>query len=46
VFALIPVQAIVTQHLQTFQEFPRRQPRGALSIEQAMEKFMNQRSGN
>jgi arylsulfatase len=36
-------QAIVTQHLRTFQEFPPRQRPGTFSIDQVMEKLMNPR---
>jgi arylsulfatase A-like enzyme len=46
VFVLVPAQAIVAQHLQTFQEFPPRQKPGSFSIDQAMEKLMNQKSNN
>ena len=46
VFVLVPAQAIVAQHLQTFQEFPPRQKPGSFSIDQAMEKLMNQKSSN
>src|SRR5438876_11540193 len=43
IFVLVPAQAIVAQHLQTFQEFPPRQKPGSFSIDQAMEKLMNQK---
>jgi hypothetical protein len=46
VFVLVPAQAIVAKHLQTFQEFPPRQKPGSFSIDQAMEKLMNQKSNN
>ena len=46
VFVLVPAQAIVAQHLQTFQEFPPRQKPGSFSIDQAMEKLMNQKGNN
>ena len=46
VFVLVPAQAIVAQHLQTFQEFPPRQKPGSFSIDQAMEKLMNQKSSD
>jgi arylsulfatase len=46
VFVLVPAQTIVAQHLQTFQEFPPRQKPGSFSIDQAMEKLMNQKSSN
>jgi arylsulfatase len=41
VFVLVPAQAIVAQHLKTFQEFPPRQRPGSFSIDQAMEKLVN-----
>jgi arylsulfatase A-like enzyme len=40
-FVLVPAQAIVGEHLATFQEFPPRQKPGSFSIDQAMEKLMN-----
>ena len=43
-FVLVPAQAIVAQHIQTFQEFPPRQRPGTFSIDQAMEKLMNRGS--
>jgi arylsulfatase A-like enzyme len=46
VFVLAPAQAIVAQHIQTFQEFPPRQRPGTFSIDQAMEKLMNQKGSN
>jgi hypothetical protein len=39
-------KAIVGQLLQAFQEFPPRQKPGSFSIDQAMEKLMNQKSSN
>jgi hypothetical protein len=45
-FVLVPAQAIVAEHLTTFQEFPPRQRPGSFSIDQAMEKLMNQPSNN
>jgi arylsulfatase len=45
-FVLVPAQAIVGQHLSTFQEFPPRQKPGSFSVDQAMEKLMNQKSNN
>jgi hypothetical protein len=45
-FVLVPAQAIVGGHLATFQEFPPRQRPGSFSIDQAMEKLMNQPSNN
>ena len=38
-FVLVPAQAIVAQHLATFQEFPPRQKPGSFSVDQAMEKL-------
>ena len=43
---LVPAQAIVGQHLATFQEFPPRQKPGSFSVDQAMEKLMQQKAGN
>jgi hypothetical protein len=43
---LVPAQAIVGQHLSTFQEFPPRQKPGSFSVDQAMEKLMNQKTNN
>jgi arylsulfatase len=45
-FVLVPAQAIVAQHIATFQEFPPRQRPGTFSIDQAMEKLTNQKSSN
>ena len=45
-FVLVPAQAIVGQHLATFQEFPPRQKPGSFSVDQAMEKLTEQTSGN
>ena len=39
-FVLVPAQAIVGQHLATFQEFPPRQKPGSFSVDQAMELMM------
>ena len=46
VFVIVPAQAIVGRHLATFQEFPPRQKPGSFSVDQAMEKLMNQKSNN
>jgi hypothetical protein len=35
-FLFVPAQAIVAQHLATFQEFPPRQRPGSFSIQQVM----------
>ena len=40
-FVLVPAQAIVAQHLASFQEFPPRQKPGSFSVDQAMEKLRN-----
>ena len=46
VFLFVPAQAIVAQHLQSFQQFPPRQRPGTFSIQQAMEKLINPPSTN
>ena len=38
-FVLVPAQAIVAQHIQTFKEFPPRQQPGSFSVEQVMKKL-------
>ena len=40
-FVLVPAQAVVGQHLMSFQQFPPRQRPGSFSVEQAMEKLRN-----
>jgi hypothetical protein len=45
-FVLVPAQAIVGQHLATFQEFPPRQKPGSFSVDQAMDLMMKQKSNN
>ena len=45
-FLLVPAQVIVAQHLSTFQEFPPRQKPGSFSVDQAMEKLLEQTGGN
>ena len=45
-FVLVPAQAIVGQHLMSFQQFPPRQRPGIFSVEQAMEKLRNPPSSN
>jgi hypothetical protein len=42
VFVLVPAQAIVARHLQSFREFPPRQRPGSFSVDQAMELLMKQ----
>ena len=38
-FVLVPAQALVGQHIASFQQFPPRQRPGSFSVEQAMEKL-------
>lgn len=45
-FVLVPAQALVAQHLQSFQQFPPRQRPGSFSVEQAMEKLRLPPSSN
>src|SRR5438132_846369 len=45
-FVLVPAQAIVAQHLQSFQEFPPRQKPGSFSVNEAMELLMKQKGSN
>jgi len=45
-FVLVPAQAIVGQHLMSFQQFPPRQRPGSFGVEQAMEKLRNPPSSN
>ena len=45
-FVLVPVQALVAQHLESFQQFPPRQRPGSFSVEQAIEKLRNLPSSN
>ena len=45
-FVLVPAQAIVGQHLTSFQQFPPRQKPGSFGVEQAMEKLRNPPSSN
>ena len=45
-FVLVPAQAIVGQHLMSFQQFPPRQRPGSFSVEQAMEKLRTPPSSN
>ena len=46
IFVLVPAQAIVAQHLATFQEFPPRQKPGSFSVDQALQKLSNQEGSN
>jgi arylsulfatase len=41
-FLFIPAQAIVSEYLQTFKEFPPRQRAASFSIDQALEKARQQ----
>ena len=45
-FVLVPAQALVAQHLESFKQFPPRQKPGSFSVEQAMEKLRNPPSSN
>ncbi len=45
-FVLVPAQAMVAQHLASFQQFPPRQRPGSFSVERAMEKLRALPSGN
>src|SRR5262249_3811439 len=45
-FVLVPAQALVAQHIQSYQEFPPRQRPGSFSVEQAMEKLRLPPSSN
>ena len=44
-FLLVPAQAIVSEFLKTFQEFPPRAKSASFSIDQAMEKLMPKDTG-
>ena len=46
IFVLVPAQSIVGKFLVTFQEFPPRQKPGSFSVDQALEKMMNQKGNN
>ena len=45
-FVFLPAQAIVAQHIRSFQEFPPRQRPGSFSVNQAMEMLMKQKGSN
>jgi arylsulfatase len=45
-FVLVPAQAIVARHIQSFKEFPPRQRPGSFSVEQVLEKLTSQKSNN
>jgi arylsulfatase len=44
-FALVPAQAFVARHLETYKEFPPRQKPGSFSLDQVLEK-LQQGGGN
>ena len=46
IFVLVPAQAMVGQFLATFREYPPRQKPGSFSVDQALEKMMNQKGNN
>jgi arylsulfatase len=45
-FVFVPAQSIVGGHLKSFQEFPPRQKPGSFSVDQAMQKMMEQKINN
>ena len=45
-FVLVPAQAIVAKHLQTFRDFPPRQKPGSFSVGDAMDKLMKARDSS
>jgi arylsulfatase len=45
-FVLVPAQALVAQHLMSFQQFPPRQKPGSFSVGEALEKLRNPPSSN
>ena len=46
IFVLVPAQAIVAQHIQSFKDFPPRQKPGTFSVERALEKLTQQEGNN
>ncbi|HVK16524.1 MAG TPA: arylsulfatase [Fimbriiglobus sp.] len=44
-FALVPAQAFVAQHLQTYKEFPPRQKPGSFSLDQVLAKLQEAGGG-
>jgi arylsulfatase len=44
-YALVPAQAFVAQHLQSFKEFPPRQKPGSFSLDQVLEKLQDSSGG-
>lgn len=45
-FVFVPAQAIVAQHMASFQQFPPRQAPGSFNVQQAMDKLRNPPSTN
>jgi arylsulfatase len=45
-FVVVPAQAIVAQHLQSFVDFPPRQRPGSFGVAQALEKLRPPPSSN
>jgi arylsulfatase A-like enzyme len=45
-FLLVPAQAFVAQHLQTFKDFPPRQKPGSFSLDQVLSKLQEAGGGN
>jgi arylsulfatase len=45
-FVVVPAQALVAQHLESFKQFPPRQRPGSFSVEQALEKLRLPPSSN
>jgi arylsulfatase A-like enzyme len=46
IFVMVPAQAIVAQHLRSFQEFPPRQKPGSFSVDEAMQMLMKGKGDN
>ena len=44
-YALVPAQAFVAQHLQTYKEFPPRQKPGSFSLDQVLAKLQEAGGG-
>jgi arylsulfatase len=44
-FVLVPAQAYVAQHLQTYEDFPPRQKPGSFSLDQVLEKLQQPAGG-
>jgi arylsulfatase len=45
VFLLVPAQAFVAEHLQTYLEFPPRQKPGSFSLDQVLAKLQQAGQG-